>query len=240
MIQEFLSVTDQDRALRSFRKLAGHEIGRWALTGGVAIEIHGARLGGEPSIRVLNDFDFITDSFDFIPETLANDFLFRHIHPFDPPGKTMLQFIDPDNALRMDLFRACGATMTRTVRLDLPSGAIRLVSLEDLVARTARLVLGLAEGIPVLSKHARDFLRLANHVEPAEVEAVWQDHRKPDHPVTFEETNGLLHDLIPQHQDLLVTAKYSKDTKRVCPRCSPTTTFQLADANVILSLLGYC
>ena len=90
------------------------------------------RLRGEPSIRGLNDLDFITDSFDFIPETLATDFLFRHIHPFDTPGKTMLQFVDPDSALRMDLFRACGAPMTRTVRLDLPSGAIQLVSLEDL------------------------------------------------------------------------------------------------------------
>jgi hypothetical protein len=240
MIQQFLSVTDQDRALRSFRKLGGHEISRWALTGGVAIEIHGMRLRGEPSIRVLNDFDFITDSFDFIPETLANDFLFRHIHRFEPPGKTMLQFIDPDSALRMDLFRACGATMTRTVRLDLPYGAIQLVSLEDLAARTARLVLDLAEGIPVLSKHARDFFRLVDLVEPEEVEAVWQDHRKPNHPLTFEETNGLLHCLIPNHQELLVTAKYSKDTEGVCPRCSPTATFQLANPNVILSLLGYC
>jgi hypothetical protein len=240
MILEFLSIADQDRALRSFRKLARHDISRWALTGGVAIEIHSARLRGKPSMRGLNDLDFITDSFDFVPETLANDFLFRHIHPFDTPGKTMLQFVDPDTALRIDLFRACGATRTRTVRLDLPSGAIQLVSLEDLAARTARFVLGLAEGIPVLSKHARDFLRLIDLVEPAEVEAVWQDHRKPDHPLTFEETNALLHDLIPNHQELLVTAEYSKDTEAVCPRCSPTATFELANPNVILSLLGYC
>src|SRR6202011_4953409 len=102
MIQQFLSVADQDRALRSLQKLARHDVSRWALTGGVALGIHRVLLRGEPAIPTLNDLDFIVDSFDCIPETLANDFLFRHIHPFDTPGKTMLQFVDSDSALRMD------------------------------------------------------------------------------------------------------------------------------------------
>ena len=152
----------------------------------------------------------------------------------------MLQFIDPDSALRMDVFRACGGTMTRTVRLDLQFAAIQLISLEDLAARTARLVLDLAEDIPVSSKHARDFLGFVNLVDIAAVETVWQDHRKPNHPMTFEEAVSLLRYLIPTHQNLLVTGEYSKDTEAVCPRCSPTPTFQLANPSVILSLLGYC
>jgi hypothetical protein len=53
-----------------------------------------------------------------IPETLRSDFLFRHIHPFDPPGKIMLQLIDPDTALRIDVFRACGQTMSRGAHVD--------------------------------------------------------------------------------------------------------------------------
>jgi hypothetical protein len=58
--------------------------------------------------------------------------------------------------------------------------------------------------------------------------------------MTFQETISLLHYLISTHQDLLVTGKYSQDTEGVCPRCSPTPTFQLANPNVILSLSGYC
>jgi len=50
-------------------------------------------------VRALNDIDFIAESFDHIPASLASDFLFRHIHPFDPPGRTMLQFIDAESAL---------------------------------------------------------------------------------------------------------------------------------------------
>jgi hypothetical protein len=71
----------------AFRKLARHEIRHWALTGGFAFEIHAERLGLQPSVRALNDLDFIAPSFDYIPGTLPRDFLFRHIHPLDPPGK---------------------------------------------------------------------------------------------------------------------------------------------------------
>jgi hypothetical protein len=80
---------------RVFRKLARHDIRRWALTGGLAFEIHALRLCLQPSRhrRTLNDLDFIADSFDCIPETLPGDFLFRHVHPLEPHGKTMLQLI---------------------------------------------------------------------------------------------------------------------------------------------------
>ena len=219
----------QTAALHVFQKLARHDIRPWAVTGGLAIEIHHLRLGLECSIRSLNDLDFITRSFDCIPETLAADFLFRHVHPSDPPGKTMLQFIDPDSALRIDVFRAYGATMDRTSRLDFASATVQLISLEDLVAREARLTLDLAQRIPVPSKHARDFLRLVELVDPADVETAWQDHRKPKHPITFGETNHLLQDLIPAHPKLLITPHYSNDREKVCTRCSPTATFRLAD-----------
>jgi hypothetical protein len=170
---------------------------------------------------------------------LGVDFLFRHIHPLDPPGKTILQFVDPDSALRIHLFRAFGATMSRTTRLDLPSGTIQLISLEDLVARAARLALDLTGDVPTPSKYARDFLRLVELVDPAEVEEAWRDQRKPGPRETFEETNTLLQDLIPARHDLLITPDYSNDTAEVCPRCAPTATFALADPNVVLSLLGY-
>src|ERR1051326_3381878 len=111
MLNRFLSRADADRAIHTLAKLARHDISRWALTGGMATEIHRLRSGCEPATRVLNDIDFIAGSFDCIPESLADDFLFRHIHPADPPNKTMLQAIDPDSALRVDIFRACGGTM---------------------------------------------------------------------------------------------------------------------------------
>jgi len=226
-----------NRALRSFSKLARHDIRDWVLTGGLAIEL---RLGVEPASRPLNDIDFIVNAFDCIPRTLAGDLIFRHIHPFDPPGKTLLQSVDPDTALRIDVFRAYGATIRRASPMELPFGRFRVIALEDLVARAARLALDIAVGVPVPSKHARDFLRLVALVDPNQVETAWRDHRKPAHPATFDEANSLLHELIPARPDLLITPEYSKDTEAVCPRCAPTQAMHLADPNAVLGLLEYC
>jgi len=240
ILERFLSARDADRASRSFRKLARHDIARLALTGGVAVEIHALRLGCGAGIRCLNDLDFMAGSFACIPDTLSDDFLFRHIHPSDPPGRTMLQAIDPDTALRIDVFRACAATMRRTSLLDLPGAPVQLISLEDLLARTARLALDLAEGAFVPAKHAIDFMRLAELVDPSKVESIWQDHRRPRHPASFAETVGRLNNLIPACKNLLITPDYSKDATEICGRCAQTSAFRLADPNVVLSLLGYC
>jgi hypothetical protein len=240
VIQHFLSAPDAERTLSTLRKLARHNISRWALTGGFAVEIHHLRCGRPPSIRPLNDLDFIADGFDCIPETLADEFLFQHVHPLDPPGKTILQFIHADTAIRVDLFRVLAATMSRAVSVDLPSGPIQLISIEDLVARTARLVLDLAEGVPVASKHAVDYMRLVELVDPSNVEAAWQDHRRPTHPRTFYETAGVLQNLISTRSNLLVTPEYSKEIGVLCPRCVHTPPFQRADAKLALSLLGHC
>jgi hypothetical protein len=240
MVHRFLSATDTERVYGTLRKLAPHDTSQWALTGGLAVEIHRLRHGVPPATRGLNDIDFVTAAFAGIPETLADDFLFRHVHPHDPPGKTILQFIDPSARLRVDLFRACGDTMSRTISVKLPSGPVRLVAIEDLVARAARLLLDLTDEVPVASKHADDYLRLAALADPAAVEEAWPDHRRPSHPISFREADELIRRMIPTRSHLLVTPQYSQDVSAVCPRCVSTPLFPLADAKVVLSLIGYC
>jgi hypothetical protein len=234
----FLSAADAARAARTLRKLAPHDIRNWALAGGMAMEIHS--LARRPSTRALNDLDFVAPSFDSIPGSLANDFLFRHVHPLDPPGKLILQFIDPDTALRIDVFRAYGEIMRRTIGVDLPCGSMQLVSLVDLVARAARLVLDLADGVPVPAKHARDYLRLVELADPAEVETAWQDHRRPPQPATFCEARGALRNLIAARANLLITPEYSQNTAEICSRCAHNAAFPVADPKAVLALLGYC
>jgi hypothetical protein len=239
MINQFLRTADADRVLRTLQKLSHHGISGWVLTGGLAVEITCLRGGQPPSVRQLNDIDFITSAFDCIPETLSENFLFRHVHPLDPPGKTILQLVDAETALRIDLFRAHGAIMTRAIPVDLPSGIVQLISPGDLLARGARLLLALRRGNPVPAKHASDYLRLEKVTQPAAVETAWQDHRRPDHPATFREASSLIRGLTHSHRDFLITPEYSKDFQ-VCPRCTAIDAFPLADSDLILSLLGYC
>jgi hypothetical protein len=110
---DVLSEFDRERAERTFRKLFCHDLSRWALMGGFAIESHIKRCGGGGAIRPLHDIDFIVSSFDCIPASLAEDFLLRHVHPNDRPGKTLLQCVDPETAVRVDVFRAYGGVMNR-------------------------------------------------------------------------------------------------------------------------------
>lgn len=211
----------------------------WALTGGIAVELHCLRHGCAAAARALNDIDFLASSFAEIPVSLGDDFLFHHVHPLEPPGKTMLQCVDAESAVRIDVFRAYGNEMDRAVPLELAGCATRLVSLEDLTARMARLALDLARGESVPAKHAHDFLRLAELAEAEKVEGVWAEHRKPWHPVGFEESAQLLRDLIPERRHLLVERRYGKDTGAVCGRCRSGGGFELADPSVVLSILGY-
>ena len=238
-MDRFLSPADAERVIQTFQKLLRHDISGWALAGGLAVEIHCLRGGLPPAARPLNDVDFVAAAFDCIPESLAGDFLFRHVHPFDPPGKTILQLADAGTALRIDLFLTHGAIMKRTLWLEFPFGPMRLISAEDVLTRAARLLLDLRGGVPVAVKHATDYLRLEKLIQTSDLEAAWRDHRRPDHPVTFREANPLVRGLIVTHHNLLITPEYSKDIPPFCSRCAPTPAFPLADPHQVLSLLGY-
>jgi hypothetical protein len=152
----------------------------------------------------------------------------------------LFQCVDTESAVRVDIFRGYGGETRRTSIVHFAFGAIRLISFEDLVARSARLALDLANDVPTPAVHAIDFLRLVELATTPEIESVWPDHRKPSHPASFAEVSDLLHDIIPSRRQLLVSRNYSKDVAARCPRCSDTSTFRLANPSVVLSLLGYC
>jgi hypothetical protein len=239
MLYEVLSGADADRVVCTLRKLGRHCTRHWVLTGGLAVEVHRLHRGRTASVRKLGDIDFITETFDRVPESLADDFMFRHIHPFDPPDKTLLQAVDTESVLRIDVFRAYGAILNRSSDLIFPTGIVRLISLEDLIARLARLTLDLTAQIETPAKHAMDFLRLVELVDTKAVKAAWRDHRKPAHPATFKETSSLLHAVIGTRSNLLITPDYSKDATMVCPRCVNTGRFRLADPAMLRAVLGY-
>jgi hypothetical protein len=239
-LNSFLTAADSARVALTFRKLALHGISRWALTGGVAIELHILRCGGQPIVRRLHDIDFIAASFDSIPAAIGSELLLRHVHPHDLPGKNMLQGVDQEAGVRVDVFRAYGLGMERTSPIEIALLGVRLVSLHDLVARHARLNWDLVQDKPIAPKYARDFLRLVDLVPTGEVESVWQEHRKSQSPESFAETVRELRRVIASRSDLLIPPTYSTNLRELCPRCQAAESFPLADASRIFSILGYC
>jgi hypothetical protein len=164
----------------------------------------------------------------------------RHVHPDDPPGKNLLQFVDPDTSLRLDVFRAYGSVMDRTFEADLGFGLYRIISLEDLTARAARLSWDLSGDRMVAPKHVRDFVRLLEVVNSDNVENVWQEHRNRNSPERFSDATVDLGRLIEERARQLVFPTYSVDVTAVCERCRETGALRLADLNRILDILGYC
>jgi hypothetical protein len=239
-LDSFFNAADSARVTRTLRNLALHDISPWALTGGVAIELHILHNGGQPITRELHDLDFMTASFDTIPAALGNKLLVRHAHPHDPPGKNMLQGVDPETEVRIDVFRAYGLEMDRASVIEIAALALQMVSLQDLVARHARLNWNLMEGKPIAPKYARDFLRLIELVTIDEVECIWQEHRTYQSPESFAETVQQLRRVIGSRPDLLVPPTYSTNVYEVCQRCQGAEAFPLADPRRILSILGYC
>src|SRR5215510_5171617 len=153
MFNEVLSGADADRVVCTLRKLNRHSTRHWVLTGGLAVEVHRLQRGRTASVQKLNDIDFIAETFNKVPESLADDFMFHHIHPFDPPNKTLLQAVDAESAVRIDIFRAYDAILNRSSDLILPTGIVRLISLEDLIARLGRLTLDLTAEKETPAKH---------------------------------------------------------------------------------------
>jgi hypothetical protein len=239
-LQSFLLESDAERAQRTFDRLRRHATAQFVLSGGLAVELHRLRLGLKPDLRGLNDIDFVVDTFESIPTTLAEGFVFLHVHPHDPPGKTLAQFVDSETAVRVDVFRAYGLVTARAKPIALAGCTQRVVSLEDLAARTARLCLDLADGTPTPSMHIRDFLRLLPLVHASQVERVWHEHRKPNHPLSFQAAARLLAELISSRTNLQINPRYSRDAGETCERCNSSQVFPLADRERILSLLGYC
>jgi hypothetical protein len=191
MLQHFLSIADSDRIAAVLRRLTRHNVDTWALTGGLALGIHSVTRG-VPTERALNDLDFVCARFEDIPETLAAEFLFRHVHPHETPGRTMMQLVDVGSRIRIDVFLSAGATLSRAHRVELREGRFLVIAIEDLIARTARLLLDLTHGVMAPAKHADDFPLLSEILKPDDVQEAWADHRRPGQPAKFAEVSELV------------------------------------------------
>jgi len=179
----------------------------------------------------------VVASFASAPAALAERFLFPHVHADATDGRTLLQLVAPDEALRIDVFGALGGTMARAT---LTAAGARVVSCEDLAARLTALVLGIARGRTVDPKHARDFEALARIVDEERAEEAWLDHRSPGDPVTFSEGVRSAREAVARSPARLVPAVYEVDATAACPKCRDTGPFRVAERGRVLGLLGYC
>jgi hypothetical protein len=233
-----LHPADARRATEVVAALVGHGL-RGALTGGLAIEAQLRAHGRPVERRRLNDIDLVVQSFASIPERAARSFLQHHVHPDATDGRTLLQLIDEERRIRVDLFQALGLSLARARPVPDEAGALDVLSIEDLVARTTSLVYGrLSQGLAIDVKHVNAFRRLRGLGEPAKLAAAWADHRQSG-PERFGEASLEAARLLEEHPELIVVERYSNQPV-ACERCRPHRGFRPAPPNRVVDLLGYC
>lgn len=238
MFFAFLESDEARRASEVIEILIASGLRRCALTGGLAIEAR-LRAHGRPVCpRPLNDVDLVVEAFDAIPADLADRFLLNHIHPHAAEGKTLLQLVDRERALRIDLFRAFGATLSRASVLDEQTGPPAVLAVEDLVARTTALVCGRSQADREIDpKHVQAFRRLADLGDASQLAEAWEDHRQ-ELPGSLEDAIAQTHRLLARRPDLVVSECYSA-VVTACDRCQDVGPFRLARPEAVVDVLGY-
>ena len=208
------------------------------MTGGLAIDAQLHARGRSATARPLTDIDLVVSDFASIPTSLAEAFLLNHVHPFAPEGKTLLQLIDQPRALRVDLFRAFGDTLSRAELLDEDTSGLPVPSIEDLVARTTAMVCGtLQRGTTIDFKHVAAFRRLRGLGEPRRLAVAWLDHRQ-DVQGTIEEAAAEATRLLSVRPELIVVERYSTVVVP-CERCLDFGVFRATPPHKIVEILGY-
>jgi hypothetical protein len=138
-----------------------------------------------------------------------------------------MQLVDEPRALRIDLFHALGSTLSRSITLDDETGELKVLSVEDLVARTTALVCGrLRRGQSVDVKHATALTRLLGLGRPEQLAAAWNDHRQQV-PGTLDAASREAIGLLEAHPELVVVEEYSHDVPP-CERCRDHGPFRPA------------
>jgi hypothetical protein len=210
-----------------------------AIAGGIALAAQAVRLYGERIDRTFVDIDFVAPSLDTLYASLIEEFICPHVHGAAESGKTLAQFLHPDDAIRIDIFRAIGEAQSRATPFRIGTTWIGILSLEDQAARAASVCMKLTRGGSVVAKHFPDFLRLQQLVSPDRIDAVWQEYRREFEPPQFVEAASQIEAAARTHPERLVGAAFNRDVNAVCPNCAAWGSFRPAEPARIIRILGY-
>ena len=238
MLLDALFITKENQPIgAALHRILSHTPGHLTLTGSIALQAHLAcRRRGYS--RLFGDIDIIINTLDDLPATLIDDFICPHVHPFGKQGDLLIQLVNPQDAIRLDAFRAVGNAVLRAEHAVLGSNKFFVISCEDLMAKTTSLLMKLSRGGAVSAKHAQDFTALLPLISDG-IEDVWPEYRDNLDPPTFRETAPYVRDLILTYSHALVKPSYNKDVTTKCPKCQTVGLFRPADPRDVFKILGY-
>lgn len=236
MFERVLIPADARRATRGVEALIDHGL-RPALAGSLARELQLVSLQHVRAPRRLNDIDVVVESFDVLSSSLADAFLLNHVHPAAAEGQVLLQLIDESLALRIDVFRAFGRSLSRATSLTstLP---LPVLAVEDLMARATAIVYGhLQRRRPLDPKHVSAMRDLAGLGSGDALNAAWEEHRQ-GLPGSFDAALREACQLVEDRPQLLTPDQYSAAIEP-CDRCRVVGQLRPSAPEKIVAVLGY-
>jgi len=198
------------------RRLSRHvDLGKTALTGSMAIELHLAAFGLPRGCRHAEDLDFVACGRSVVSPTVSADFLVSHFHvPHPGYSKFLVQLVDPDSRVRVDIFPGPKEVIERARSCAVCGVRVRVLEAHALLEHKLEMLARATEERPVDEKHQRDAVLLG------------QLCGQP---------------MIPLPASRLCKEEYSRDPSARCARCvaSIDPAFPLAPKEQILDVLGY-
>jgi len=185
-----------------------------AITGGVAMELHGRNAGSRRG-RVADDLDLVATNRHAVAPSVASTFLVSHFHvPEVGYSKFLIQLVDPVSRVRVDIFPDTQGCIPRATPYLIDGASVRLVDPLSLYEHK----------IATLSQASPERRVDRKHYDDARALAAMCGRDAPHVP-----------------DECLGRDEYSRDVAAVCPRCavSKSSEFPLARKEEILAILGY-
>lgn len=231
-----LSAGDASRVERVFARFERLGFRDHVVVGGLALEA--ALWPRDRRCRPLNDIDVVTSCFEALPASLGERFLVRHVHRDRPRGKLMVQLVCPEDAVRIDVFGACGAILSRAWPGTIDARRVRVAALEDMASRIVSELMNMVRSETVHAKVVQDDRRLATAVDPAAVEVAWSEQRRAGDPESFTTACRMI-EVILGDAGHRFTKSTSVAAGADCPHCRRVDPFTLANPDRMEALLGY-
>jgi hypothetical protein len=199
------------------RRLMPHvDSARVALTGGVAIGVHGRRANGiHPRLAAADDVDFVAEGVEAVRESVTKTFLVSHFHlPQPAHPKFLVQLAEPATRLRVDFFPDALGALSRASVVEIGGIPLRVLDMCDVLEHKLHLISGASAHTPVEPKHYAD-ARALGVICGRTVPRVDPSH--------------------------LVRIARSESLDEICPRCqtSRSPAFPLASKRALFDVLGY-
>jgi len=231
-----------ERLAETLRRTCDGAIAPVLIVGSIALRYHLNRHGCAPLHRPLHDLDLAVSDVESLPPVEGEALLVSHYHPDSATsgtGRLLLQLVDPETALRIDIFHALPGAFHRASPLGHCSPHIFVACIEDVLVRSILVLGAQIESGSVEFKHVETIQRLSDIVKMEKADQLWATIDQGVWPGSIREAIEHAGSVLQDHPSLYGVLQYGRLDDPPCDQCLWTDRYPLAEKHRIFEILGY-